>query len=247
MAEDNICVGRDHGFDAEMFRRFLAFDVGTGQPLFWHSIGRLYRDPDGQVVCRVEALISNRLCERTANSATAVCRTLLIYRDVDSGQIIDFEGAPQVREYPYIVARFELHGQQLKIRTEGLSGPHNGRYGVAHVTADNVFAHRAAGTDCFYWTLFGSVKTAKGEIHFVEAYNGTTSPSVMVMNRTGTLPHFAGHGTGLLQTTARDYNRFEDIPPDLRSYVLGHYPEHVAPPLDLSEVDRLRTLYLENG
>lgn len=243
---DLDAAGTDHGFDAEAFSEFISFDVGDGPPLYWHSLGKLYREPKGEVIADVEALVSNRLIRSDETSAEALCRTIVLYRDPETGELLqEDDGRHIVREYPYIVARFELEDQRLVIHTEGLSGPHaNGHYGLARVSNDKVFAADSGGTRFFYWTLFGQVDTPVGKVSFTEAYNGSTSPNVMVMNRSGTLPAFAGIGQGLMQTTARCFDSYEDLPESLRSYVEEHAPSHKLPPADNDEIEALREQYL---
>jgi len=234
------------GFDRGTFDEFISFDVGDGPPIFWHSVGKLYRHPDGDVIAGVEALVSNRLVRREDDFAEAICRTLLLYRDPESGEILQEEdGRHILREYPYIVARFEFAEEGMQIHTEGLSGPHGGgHYAIANVTNDKVFAHRAGDSRFFYWTLFGQMDTPVGKVWFNEAYNASTPPDVMVMNRYGTLPAFAGLGDGLVQTTARRFERYEELPESLRAYVDEYASEHRAPPQDHAEVESLRARYL---
>ncbi|RTZ89023.1 MAG: hypothetical protein DSY92_09730, partial [Planctomycetota bacterium] len=239
----------DHGFDAETFKEFISFDVGDGDPIYYHSVGKLYRQPGGEIIAGVEALVSNRLVKMEGNQAEAICRTLVIYRDPDSGEILQQDdGSHIIREYPYISARFELKDRHLVIHTEGLSGPHqNGLYGLARVSNDKVFAQRSGDTTFFYWTLYGEVETPIGKVWFNEAYNGSTAPGVpdvMVMNRYGTLPAFAGMGDGFMQTTAARIDSYEQLPEQLREYVEKHAPSHCAPPVDNAEIDRLKQEYL---
>ena len=239
----------DHGFDAETFKEFISFDVGDGDPIYYHSVGKLYRQPGGEIIAGVEALVSNRLVKMEGNQAEAICRTLVIYRDPDSGEILQQDdGRHIVREYPYISARFELKDRHLVIHTEGLSGPHqNGLYGLARVSNDKVFAQRSGDTTFFYWTLYGEVETPIGKVWFNEAYNGSTAPGVpdvMVMNRYGTLPAFAGMGDGFMQTTAARIDSYEQLPEHLREYVEEHAPSHCAPPVDDAEIERLKLEYL---
>ena len=238
--------GADHGFDVETFREFISFDVGDGPPVFWHSVGKLYRHPEGEVIAGVEALVSNRLVELKEDYAEAICRTLLLYRDPESGEMLqDADGRHIFREYPYIVARFELKGRRLAIHTEGLSGPHgDGHYAVAHVTNEKVFAQRAADSRFFYWTLFGQMETPVGKVWFNEAYNASTPPHVMAMNRYGTLPAFAGTGDGLVQTTSSRFERYVELPESLRAYVDAYASEHRSPPRDHAEVASLGKRYL---
>ena len=68
----------DHGFDAEAFRQFISFDVGDGDAIFWHSVGKLYRQPGGEIIAGVEALVSNRLVRIGEDDAEALCRTIVI-------------------------------------------------------------------------------------------------------------------------------------------------------------------------
>ena len=236
----------DHGFDAETFKEFISFDVGNGDPIYYHSVGKLYRQPGGEIISSVEALVSNRLVRLEGDEAEAICRTLVLYRDPETGEILkDADGSHIIREYPYICARFERTGRKLVIHTEGLSGPHqNGLYGLAKVSNDKVFAPRTGGTSLFYWTLYGEVETPIGKVWFNEAYNGSTSPDVMVMNRYGTLPAFAGMGDGFMQTTAARIDSYEELPAYLRDYVAEHAPSHAAPPVDHEEIARLRDKYL---
>ncbi len=44
---ETTAANADHGFDVEAFREFIRFDVGNGSPLYWHSLGKLYRHPGG--------------------------------------------------------------------------------------------------------------------------------------------------------------------------------------------------------
>ena len=244
---ETAATNADHGFDSEAFREFIRFDVGNGSPLYWHSLGKLYRHPRGAIIADVEALVSNRLVAYDKTTAEAICRTIVLYRDPETHEILqESDGTHIVREYPYIIARFEHQDRRLVIHTEGLSGPHgNGHYGLAQVTNDKVFAHESAGSTFFYWTLFGRVDTPVGKIWFTEAYNASTSPDIMVMNRNGTLPAFAGMGDGLMQTTARCFDDYEELPESLREYVDRHAPEHRAPPKNHAEIAILKEQYLE--
>ena len=78
----------DHGFDQEAFHEFIRFDVGDGSPLYWHSLGKLYRHPGGEIIADVEALVSNRLISQGEGSAEAICRTLVIYRDPETHEVL---------------------------------------------------------------------------------------------------------------------------------------------------------------
>ena len=246
MGGETAAMDADHGFDAETFKEFISFDVGDGEPVYYHSVGKLYRQPGGEIIAGVEALVSNRLVKIEGDTAEAICRTIVIYRDPETGEILqEDDGRHIIREYPYIIARFELKDRRLVIHTEGLSGPHqNGLYGLAKVSNDKVFAQRSGGTTFFYWTLYGEVETPIGKVWFNEAYNGSTSPDVMVMNRYGTLPAFAGMGDGFMQTTAARFDSYEELPEHLRAYVEEHAPSHLAPPVDDEEIVRLKDEYL---
>ena len=57
-------IDADHGFDRETFKQFISFDVGDGAPIYYHSVGKLYRQPGGEVIAAVEALVSNRLVQQ---------------------------------------------------------------------------------------------------------------------------------------------------------------------------------------
>ena len=243
---ETAATDADHGFDAETFKEFISFDVGDGEPIYYHSVGKLYRQPGGEIIADVEALVSNRLVRMEGDEAEAVCKTLVLYRDPETGEILqDEDGKHIIREYPYIIARFERKDRRLVIHTEGLSGPHqNGHYGLAKVSNDKVFAHRSGDTTLFYWTLYGEVETPIGKVWFNEAYNGSTSPDVMTMNRYGTLPAFAGMGDGFMQTTAARIDSYEELPEHIREYVADYAPSHVAPPADDAEIARLRDEYL---
>lgn len=246
---ETTAANADHGFDVEAFREFIRFDVGNGSPLYWHSLGKLYRHPGGEIIADVEALVSNRLIAHDETTAEAICRTIVLYRDPETHEILqESDGSHIVREYPYIIARFEHQGRRLVIHTEGLSGPHgNGHYGLARVTNDKVFALESAGSTFFYWTLFGQVDTPVGKVWFNEAYNASTSPDIMVMNRNGTLPAFAGLGDGLMQTTARCFKNYAELPESLREYVDRYVPIHRVPPADHAEIAILKEQYLEEA
>ena len=157
-------IDADHGFDRETFKQFISFDVGEGAPIYYHSVGKLYRQPGGEVIAAVEALVSNRLVQQDEDSAEAICRTIVIYRDPETNEILqEDDGRHIIREYPYIKAQFELKDRHVVIHTEGLSGPHqNGHYGLATVSNDKVYAQRSGDRTFFYWTLYGEVDTPIG-------------------------------------------------------------------------------------
>lgn len=239
-------IDADHGFDRETFKQFISFDVGEGAPIYYHSVGKLYRQPGGEVIAAVEALVSNRLVQQDEDSAEAICRTIVIYRDPETNEILqEDDGRHIIREYPYIKAQFELKDRHVVIHTEGLSGPHqNGHYGLATVSNDKVYAQRSGDRTFFYWTLYGEVDTPIGKVWFNEAYNGSTDPDVMVMNRYGTLPAFAGMGDGFMQTTAARIDSYAALPEHLREYVEEYAPSHVGPPVDDAEIEALKEQYL---
>ncbi len=45
---ETAATDADHGFDAETFKKFISFDVGDGEPIYYHSVGKLYRQPGGE-------------------------------------------------------------------------------------------------------------------------------------------------------------------------------------------------------
>ena len=98
---ETAATNADHGFDSEAFREFIRFDVGNGSPLYWHSLGKLYRHPGGEIIADVEALVSNRLIAHDETTAEAICRTIVLYRDPETHEILqESDGSHIVREYP---------------------------------------------------------------------------------------------------------------------------------------------------
>ena len=70
---ETAALDADHGFDAETFKQFISFDVGDGDPIYYHSVGKLYRQPGGEIIAGVEALVSNRLVKMEGNKAARCC------------------------------------------------------------------------------------------------------------------------------------------------------------------------------
>ncbi len=50
---ETAATDADHGFDAETFKEFISFDVGDGAPIYYHSVGKLYRQPGGEIIADV--------------------------------------------------------------------------------------------------------------------------------------------------------------------------------------------------
>ena len=89
LAVAGLASAEGGGFDEELFESFLKARVGTGEPVYWYSIGEVYSYPDGALLARMEGFDTARLVrdETDPHTAYQLSRKTFVYRDPATNEI----------------------------------------------------------------------------------------------------------------------------------------------------------------
>ncbi|MEX1309769.1 MAG: hypothetical protein AB1Z65_05065, partial [Candidatus Sulfomarinibacteraceae bacterium] len=114
------------GFDGELFESFLKARVGTGEPVYWYSIGEVYSSPDGALLARMEGFDTARLVrdETDPHTAYQLSRKTFVYRDPATNEVFrEVNGKPATHiKYPYQYITYKLVDDRMQTFVEQGSG-----------------------------------------------------------------------------------------------------------------------------
>ena len=240
-------VAADHGFDPEVFRRWVDMRVGKGEPIYWYAIGTVYTYPDGKPVLRMEGIDAARL-ERSLSTATEahqVSRKTFVYRDIDTGAILrEWQGKPLPPiAYPYQYITYTLRGTELETWVEQGAGVRKQRIGPEN----DIVARRIGNTLAFSAPLFLDIPMPSGaRLQSFEHYDffdhgdakGVNKPYQISWLRFGDLP--AGLGKGVMHMVTWRVDRYADLPASIREYLESDARLWLEPPKDIAEIRRLQ-------
>ena len=134
-----LAMAEGGGFDEELFEIFLKARVGTGEPIYWYSIGEVYSYPDGALLARMEGFDTARLVRDESDPKTAyqLSRKTFVYRDPVTNEIFrEVNGKPATHiKYPYQYITYKLDGDRMVTFVEQGSGARIRKLGPAEEMA----------------------------------------------------------------------------------------------------------------
>ncbi len=241
--------GPAQGFDLKTFDVFVEARAGRGgTPVYWYSFGEVYSYPEGRLLLKIEGFDTGRLVrdEREKNVAYQLSRKIFLYEDPVSGKILkEYEGRPVAHiQYPYQYITYRLEGDRLVTFVEQGSGDRLQKIGPG----DKFIARRLGETIVYSAPLFLAMDTPAGRYEAYENYDFFIRPGAAATRdrcqlswvRYGDRPRFVGPGKAIIQMVAYRLERFDDLPPAVREYVLREAPLWKEPPRDLEEIRRLQ-------
>jgi hypothetical protein len=233
------------GFDEELFEIFLEARVGTGEPVYWYSIGEVYSYPDGALLARMEGFDTARLVRDDADPHTAyqLSRKTFTYRDPDTNEVIrEVDGKPATHiKYPYQYITYKLVGDQLQTFVEQGSGNRLTKLGPAK----EMVAHRLGDVAVFSAPLFLNFETPRGTYEAFEHYDFFIQPDGSMPNqlswvRYGDLPPFLGPGKTIIHLVSWRVDSFDELPETMKKWVETDAQLWREPPKDLAEIRELQ-------
>lgn len=234
------------GFDGELFDRWLEARVGSGEPVYWYSIGSVYTYPEGEVVATMEGFDTARLVRDPAKESTAhqLSRKIFVYRDPETNQVLTESNGMPVRQimYPYQFITYELDGDRLVTWVEQGSGARLTKLGPS----DEITARRLGDTAVFSAPLFLNLETPRGPYQAFEHYDFFIQPEKVGQPyqlswiRYGDMPPFLGGGKAIIHLVAWRVDSFEELPATIRDWVKENAPLWLAPPKSIDEIRELQ-------
>jgi hypothetical protein len=243
-----MASGRAQTFNQTLFDQFVMMRVGTGTPIYWYCVGELYAYPEGKLLAKVEGIDTARLLKekRTPREAVQISRKIFLYRDVNTGEVLQSVNGKPVQhiEYPYQHITYQLDGDKVATYVEQGAGERKQRIGPV----TGMIARQFGATLSFAAPLFLNFSTPRGKYEAYENYdffihpkaNGARARYQLSWNRFGDLPPFFGQGKGIMQLVAYRVDSYAALPATIRSYLEKSAPLWKAPPKDLQEIEALQ-------
>jgi hypothetical protein len=233
------------GFDEELFEIFLEARVGTGEPIYWYSIGEVYSYPDGKLLARMEGFDAARLVREADDPATAyqLSRKTFVYRDPQTNEIFrEVDGKPATHiKYPYQYITYKLVGDRMQTFVEQGSGARLTKLGPS----EEIVARRLGDAVVFSAPLFLNLETPRGKYEAFEHYDffiqsDGSVPNQLSWIRYGDLPPFLGPGKTIIHLVAWRLDDFDALPDTMKKWVETDAQLWRQPPKDLEEIRALQ-------
>jgi len=253
LVASGLVMAEGGGFDEELFETFLKARVGTGEPIYWYSIGEVYSYPDGKLLARMEGFDTARLMRDESDPHTAyqLSRKTFVYRDPETNEIfreVDGKKATHIK-YPYQYITYKLEGDKLLTSVEQGSGPRLRKMGPM----DTMAARRLGDAAVFSAPLFLNFETPRGKYEAFEHYDffiqpdGVARPNQLSWVRYGDLPPFLGPGRTIVHLVSWRVDSFEELPATIREYAEKDARLWLEPPTDMEEIRKLQQPAQEAG
>ncbi len=234
------------GFDAELFDRWLETRVGSGEPIYWYSIGEVYRYPEGELVARMEGFDTARLLREREKKETAyqLSRKIFVYRDPKTNEVLTTSNGMPVQHimYPYQFITYTLEGSRLLTWVEQGSGARLVKLGPS----DEMTARRLGDTVAYSAPLFLNLQTPRGPYQAFEHYDFFIQPKTAAQPyqlswiRYGDMPPFFGGGKAIIHLVSWRVESFDKLPATIRDWVKANAPLWLAPPASIDEIRELQ-------
>jgi hypothetical protein len=241
------------GFDEELFETFLEARVGTGEPIYWYSVGEVYSYPEGKLLARMEGFDTARLVRDEDNPQTAyqLSRKTFVYRDPVTNEIfreVDGRKATHIK-YDYQYITYQLVGDKLLTSVEQGSGPRLRKMGPM----DSMTARRLGDVAQFSAPLFLNIETPRGKYEAFEHYDffiqpdGVARPNQLSWLRYGDLPPFLGPGKTIVHLVSWRVDSFDALPETIKEWVESDAQLWREQPKDMDEIRELQAPPQEAG
>ena len=237
------------GFDQNAFDRFVDGRVGTGEPVYWYSIGTIRSYPDGELLFGMEGFDAARRFSPDAEKAYAeqYNRKIYFYTDAETGDVLEEHDGETVSPiaYPYQFITYELKGDAVETFVEQGKAPNIRRLGPSQNMSARSVADTLVVTAPVY--LDFPIPNTDRRIDAFENYDfffhpegSVREPHQLAWVRYGDLPAWAGGGKGIYHLVTWRADSWEEIPERLRVYIEKKYPLWTEPPASLEEVRALQ-------
>lgn len=243
-ASAQISNAQTKSFTPASFKQFTEMRVGTGEPVYWYSIGEVYEYPSGKLLAKVEGIDTARLVksESSEMKKLQLSRKIFFYRDPATNEIMrEYEGKKvEPIAYPYQQITYEykdgkmlagvVQGQGDKIQRIASTGNNLVRdFGSFKIFSAPLFLN------------FGNYQAYENYDFFVQEKVNTGVPKYQLSwNRRGSLPPFFGGGDSVFQLVSYRIDNYKDLPESIRKVLESEAKMWMNPPEDLKEIEELQ-------
>lgn len=235
------------GFDPAKFERWVEMRVGTGEPVYWYSIGTIRSYPGGELIALMEGYDTARLDLDNSHETKAVqlSRKTYIYKDPNTGEIFKDEAGKPIApiSYPYQLISYELKGNTMETWVEQGAGARKQRIGPG----TDIRAVQMNGGVLYNAPLFLDMELPGNRRYqtfenydFFSPDSDDMADSYITFVRYGDAPRWSAGGKAIMHMTTQRFDKFEQIPESFRQWVRNEAELWVEPPKTLAEIRQLQ-------
>ncbi|MEE4154806.1 MAG: DUF1838 family protein [Erythrobacter sp.] len=232
----------------ELFERWVDGRVGTGEPVYWYSVGTLRSYPDGELIAHVEGYDTARMHrpDPAAPLAHQYNRKIYIFRDPATGEVLrEFKGKPvEPIAYPYQFITYELRDGEIETFVEQGAGEAVRRIGPGRQMSVRLLGDTVVFSAPVYLDFPTGPETRYQAFEnydfFFQPSGSVTQPNQLSWVRYGPAPPWADGVPTIMHLVTWRVDRFDEVPQSLREYITAEAPLWQSPPLDLADVRRLQ-------
>ncbi|MEM6585540.1 MAG: Rid family detoxifying hydrolase [Pseudomonadota bacterium] len=232
----------------KLFDTWIKGRVGTGDPVYWYSVGTMRRFPDGKLIARMEGYDTARMHRPDPAKPLAhqYNRKIYVFRDPETGEVLrEVDGvAVEPIAYPYQFITYELKDGGIETFVEQGAGE-----GVRRIGPGNQMSVRMLeDTAVFSAPVYLDFSAGPGKRYqafenydfFFQPDGSVDQPNQLSWVRYGPAPEWAGGVPTIMHLVTWRAESFDEVPESLRTYIEGDAPLWRAPPEDLADVRRLQ-------
>lgn len=229
----------------EVFQTWIEGRAGSGEPVWWYSIGTVRDDPSGEVRYVMEGWdtsTSHWPEGEDGEVAHQYNRKIYIFRDPETGEVVP-ESQAVAYPYQFITYRLTEAGGIATVVEQGAGAR------KVSIEGDSMSYRSLGDTHVFTAPVFIDfpIPNSESRVQAWENYDfffhpegAVEEPHQLSWARTGRLPAWAGGGEAVMHLITWRIEAYADLPDTMRSYVEAEAPLWMNPPADLAEIRALQ-------
>lgn len=236
-------------FDEELFETWIDARVGTGDPVYWYSVGTVRSYPDGELMFNMEGYDTARVHwpEPGQPLAHQYNRKTYIFRDAETNAVLTEWNGQAVAPvaYPYQFISYELVDGGVQTFVEQGAGERMSRIGPGN----DISARRLGDSVVFTAPVYLDFPIGDTGMRyqafenydfFIQPEGSVEVPHQLSWIRYGACPSWAGGQPCVMHLVTWRVTGFEQVPATLREWVEAEAPLWKQPPANLGEIRALQ-------
>ncbi|MEM7662152.1 MAG: hypothetical protein AAF292_07870 [Pseudomonadota bacterium] len=237
------------GFNEDNYEAFMDGRVGTGEPVYWYSVGTIKSYPEGELLFQMEGFDAARAHRPDPEEALThqYNRKIYFYKNAETGDILTEwnENPIEPIAYPYQFITYELKGETIETMVEQGKEPNIQRLGPGTdisarqvgdslvVTAPVYLDFEIPGTD-------RRIDAFENYDFFFHPEGSVTEANQLAWVRYGDLPAWAGGGKAIYHLVTWRIDDWADMPSSMKETIERDYPLWMAPPASIEDIRALQ-------
>lgn len=222
--------------------------AGTGAPVHWVADGGVYEYPSGKKLFGMIGFDSSTVIwpDNADQVITHLTRKTFAYTDPDSGEVLTEYNGNEVTPiaYPYQMISYRLENEKIYADVEQGVGDR-----IRTIEAKDGIPYRKMGSGYIYNTsVFLDFPLPSGKQYqawenydfIIQPEGSVDEPHIMVWERYGDLPAWAGEGKAVIQLHSWRVESHDEFPEQLLEWAKKDKPQWLNPPKDMAEVRALQ-------